>query len=67
MYWKVEGGGTYVCEYNILDFMEVIFPFSEMEQIDRISMFEFRKIIETQTAALAAMRQVPLWLMKCVK
>ena len=50
------GGGTYVCEYKILDFMEVIFPFSEMEQIDRISMFEFRKIIETQTAALAAMR-----------
>lgn len=50
------GGGTYVCEYNILDFMEVLFPFFQMEQIDRISMFEFRKIIETQTASLSAMR-----------
>ena len=50
------GGGTYVCEYNILDIMEEMFPFFEMDQIDRISMFEFRKIIETQTAYLAAMR-----------
>lgn len=51
-----QGGGTYVCMLSGAEHIGSIIPFIALERPDRISMFEFRKIIEVESAGLAAMR-----------
>lgn len=51
-----QGGGTYVCHYNGVQQLTPMIPMMLLEKPDRISMFEFRKIIEVESAALAAVR-----------
>lgn len=51
-----QGGGTYVREFSGAEHLQSIIPFIVLDKPDRINMFEFRKIIESESAALAAMR-----------
>lgn len=51
-----QGGGTFVCELSGEQHLNSVIPYFALNQPDRISMFEFRRIIETEGAALAAMR-----------
>ena len=54
-----QGGGTYVCSRdsrNITDPTDCTGPLFSFDNADRMSMFEFRRIIECESAALAAMR-----------
>jgi len=51
-----QGGGTYVRELSGAEHLQSIIPLIVLEKPDRINMFEFRKIIETESAALAAVR-----------
>ncbi len=51
-----QGGGTYVCEFSGAEHLQSILPVIALEKPDRINMFEFRKIIETESTALAAIR-----------
>lgn len=51
-----QGGGTYVCMYSGAEHINSIIPYIALERPDRINMFEFRKIIEVESAGLAAMR-----------
>lgn len=50
------GGGTFVCKCSAVDSLNLFLPFVALDQVDRISMLEFRRIIEVESAALAAMR-----------
>jgi len=51
-----QGGGTYVCELSGEQHLNSVIPYFALSQPDRISMFEFRRIIEVEGAALAAER-----------
>lgn len=53
---SVRGSGTYVCEGNFAKPFAVIFPTLALNRNDLISMMEFRKILEVETAGLAAQR-----------
>ena len=50
------GSGTFVCELSGEQHLNSVLPYFVLSQPDRISMFEFRRIIETEGAALAALR-----------
>lgn len=50
------GSGTFVCELSGEQHLNSVLPYFVLSQPDRISMFEFRRIIETAGAALAALR-----------
>lgn len=47
-----QGKGTFVCSPS----MSVSIPLLPLQNADRLSVFEFRKIIESESAALAAIR-----------
>ena len=51
-----QGGGTYVCILSGAEHIGSIIPYIALDRPDRISMFEFRKIVEVESAGLAAMR-----------
>lgn len=53
---SIQGKGTYVCRPKPA--AEITLPHLEeqLEQADRLTVFEFRKIIESESAALAAIR-----------
>lgn len=51
-----QGGGTFVCELSGEQHLNSVIPYFALSQPDRISMFEFRRIIEVEGAALAAQR-----------
>ena len=50
------GGGTFVCSLSGEQHLNSVIPYFALSHPDRISMFEFRRIIETEGAALAAQR-----------
>ena len=50
------GGGTYVCEMSGEQHLNSVIPYLTLARPDRASMFEFRRIIEVEGAALAALR-----------
>lgn len=50
------GRGTFVCELSGEQHLNSVLPYFALSQPDRTSMFEFRRIIETEGAALAALR-----------
>lgn len=47
-----QGSGTFVCKPHIADPLSHI----QIEKTDRLSIFEFRKIMESESAALSALR-----------
>ncbi len=51
-----QGNGTFVCNDISLGNLNSLMPMMLFDQPDRISMFEFRKIIEVATSGLAAQR-----------
>lgn len=51
-----QGGGTFVCEMSGEQHLNSVLPYFVLSRPDRISMFEFRRIIEVEGAALAAQR-----------
>ncbi len=51
-----QGGGTYVCAPSGAEHIGSIVPYIALERPDRINMFEFRKIMEVESAGLAAVR-----------
>lgn len=51
-----QGGGTFVCELSGEQHLNSVIPYFALSQPDRASMFEFRRIIEVEGAALAAQR-----------
>lgn len=53
---SIQGGGTYVCELSGEQHLNSVIPYFTLAQPDRMSMFEFRCIIEVEGAALAAQR-----------
>lgn len=50
------GGGTFVCELSGEQHLNSVIPYFALSTPDQISMFEFRRIIEVEGAALAAQR-----------
>lgn len=54
-----QGGGTYVCQLSVDQHLNSVLPYFALSRPDRASMFEFRYIIETESAALAAQRAEP--------
>ena len=50
------GSGAFVCELSGEQHLNSVLPYFVLSQPDRIRMFEFRRIIETEGAALAALR-----------
>lgn len=54
-----QGGGTFVCELSGEQHLNSVIPYFALSHPDRISMFEFRRIIEVEGAALAAQRASP--------
>ena len=53
------GRGTFICELSGEQHLNSVIPYFALTQPDRTSMFEFRRIIETEGAALAALRADP--------
>ena len=51
-----QGGGTFVCEMSGEQHLNSVLPYFVLSRPDRVSMFEFRRIIEVEGAALAAAR-----------
>lgn len=51
-----QGGGTFVCELSGEQHLNSVIPYFALSQPDRASMFEFRRIVEVEGAALAALR-----------
>lgn len=51
-----QGGGTFVCELSGEQHLNSVIPYFALSQPDRVSMFEFRRIVEVEGAALAAQR-----------
>lgn len=51
-----QGGGTYIRTCSCPDQFEPMIPYMLSGRADRVSMFEFRKIIEVESIGLAAMR-----------
>lgn len=54
-----QGGGTYVCQLSVDQHLNSVIPYFALSRPDRASMFEFRYIIEVESAALAAQRAEP--------
>jgi GntR family transcriptional repressor for pyruvate dehydrogenase complex len=51
-----QGEGTFVCEYSSASYMNAMIPMILLSKPDRDSIFEFRRILEVESAALAAIR-----------
>lgn len=51
-----QGGGTNVCMMSGEQHLNSVLPYFTLARPDRVSMFEFRRIIEVEGAALAAQR-----------
>lgn len=51
-----QGGGTFVCKRSGAEVIDSITSYVALDKPDRINMFEFRKIMEVESVALAAMR-----------
>ena len=51
-----QGGGTFVCALSGEQHLNSVIPYFALSQPDRTSMFEFRRIVEVEGAALAALR-----------
>jgi GntR family transcriptional repressor for pyruvate dehydrogenase complex len=51
-----QGGGTFVCELSGELHLNSAIPYFVLSQPDRVSMLEFRRIIEVQGAVMAAQR-----------
>lgn len=51
-----KGGGTFVCELSGEQHLNSVIPYFALSRPDRLSMLEFRRIIEVEGAALAAQR-----------
>lgn len=51
-----QGGGTFICELSGEQHLNSVIPYFALSQPDRASMFEFRRIVEVEGAALAALR-----------
>lgn len=54
-----QGEGTFVCELNGGQYINSIIPLVTLERQDVFYMFEFRRILECEAAALAASRATP--------
>ncbi len=51
-----QGGGTFVCKLSGDQHLNAMIPFITLSKPDRINVLEFRKIVETESAGLAALR-----------
>lgn len=54
-----QGGGTFVREFSGEQHLNSVIPYIALSRPNQISMFEFRRIIEVEGAALAAQRATP--------
>lgn len=52
----IKGRGSFVCLSPFEEKNDEVFPFSITNKSDRINLFEFRKIIEIESAYIAALR-----------